>query len=80
MAQSVHTTPTITITRMMITRITTIQRTLTTITRAVAAGMITTTIMGMTAMITVFSVTIITRRIRSAGSSPSAWCSTASIW
>lgn len=82
MAQSVHTTPTTMIIPMMITRIMTIQRMPTTITGAVAAGMIMTTGMTIiTTMITVFSVIIIiTRRIRSAGFSPSAWCSTALIW
>ncbi|NHN90468.1 hypothetical protein GVI59_00600 [Acetobacter sicerae] len=81
MAQSVHTTPTTMIIPMMITRIMTIQRMPTTITGAVAAGMIMTTGMTIiTTMITAFSVTIITHPIRSAGSSPSAWCSTAPIW
>lgn len=82
-AQSVRTTPTTMITAMMITRITTIQRMLTIIMGAVAAGMImdtTTHTMIITTMITVFSATIIMRLIRSVGFSPSAWCSTAPIW
>ncbi|BCK74797.1 hypothetical protein EMQ_0403 [Acetobacter aceti NBRC 14818] len=80
-AQSVRTTPTTMITAMMITRITTIQRMLTIITGAIAAGMIMdTTTMIITTMITVFSATIIMRRIRSVGFSPSVWCSTAPIW